>query len=374
MSAALKKHISKDRIRSLRVAIYSFTSCNTFLLAASFAFSSTSFNSTADLVYLIPQICIFVCTIVYCFFIAKYNNPGWQLIFAMLLAATYLYFAVSVYLKLAAGASNVLFLFWIVESVNVLIAALVLTEASFTWLIRKDDPALSGDDEQQQRQPTSGQGGTDPTVPQAVHLYQPRLSLPLSPRGSNVAGSIHSARRHSAQASSTDGVVIQEGDEDDLWLENDLELEELPKYQRRRPVQSATIIDLSNLASVDSTVLNTVIRDSDTRLSFHSQASLDAVHDIVINDPLEDDTTAPEYSPPLLPSLAPGPIPEVVINFATEEGDQVSRDATESTALEATSTSSSTTTTATPTTATTIPPPQTTAQSSIAPEPPVYAP
>ncbi|GJJ69268.1 hypothetical protein EMPS_01614 [Entomortierella parvispora] len=364
MISALRKYVSRDRIRGLRVSIYSFTSCNAFLVTASFSFSVTSFKESANAIYLIPQLCIFLCTVFYCFYKSKYSNPARplvQLLLSIPLAAAYLFFSVAVFLKLAAGLTNVLFLFWIVEGVNVLIAVLILLEAWFTWLLRNVDEAQSTDDEdeaQQRQRSTSGQGSTDPTVPAAVHLYQPRLSLPHV----NVAGSAQTAdggmRRHSVQASSTDGVVIQ--DDDDLYME----MEELPKYQRRRPAQSATIIDLSNLTSVDAAVLNTVIRDPEARLSLHGQAGPDAVHDIIITDPLEDDTTAPEYSPPLPPAAAPGSIPEVVIDLAPNEENQVSRDTTTETTAQSTTSMA----------AATIPVSQTTTESPTAPEPPVYVP
>ncbi|KAG0041258.1 hypothetical protein BGZ83_002085 [Gryganskiella cystojenkinii] len=381
MSSILKKiPFTRDRLRTLRVAIYSFTSCNTFLITASFSFFATSFSSSSsNLVYLIPQILIYIGTLFYCFLKTKYNAnlSGWQLLLGVPLAGVYLYFAVILLIKLVSGADNVLFLFWVIESINVIIAGLILAEAFGSWSLSMDPSQSAQQQDAQQHQQrltpsNSGQGDTThPAIPRAVHLYQPRLSLVRPPRPSNVsdnhstggAGS-SSSSHHSARATSTDGVVVIEGD-DDLWLENDIELEELPKYQRRRPAQSATIIDLSNLASVDATVLSTVVlegvRDPETRISLQSpttEGSQDVVHDIIISDDEVDDTTAPEYSPPL-PSSTPVPVPEVVVVAADDEWEAHNNTDSSTAIAMTTSTISSN-------------PPAT--ESAATPEPPVYVP
>ncbi|KAG9327572.1 hypothetical protein KVV02_003817 [Mortierella alpina] len=80
---------------------------------------------------------------------------------------------------------------------------------------------------------THGTGGAL-QAPLPVHLYQPRLSLTPEERMS-----IHS------------GVTAPTGDDTETaqqqQQDNDaMEFEELPKYQRRRPAQHATIVDMAN--------------------------------------------------------------------------------------------------------------------------------
>ena len=103
-------------------------------------------------------------------------------------------------------------------------------------------------------------GSSDPSQPQLVHLYQPPLSL--SP-----TLTVDSTREGS-----------NNNNEDD----DGLELEELPKYQRRAPAQVATIIDMSNVGTGPS------------ETSIHVQQG--EGEDTTVDIELEDSTEAPAYS------------------------------------------------------------------------------
>ncbi|KAF9576019.1 hypothetical protein EC968_000579 [Mortierella alpina] len=124
-----------------------------------------------------------------------------------------------------------------------------------------------------------------PQAPLPVHLYQPRLSLTPNERTS-----IHS------------GTSAPTGDDTDTAQQDDdaMELEELPKYQRRRPAQHATIVDLSNLDGVDAT-LRSAISVSSLDVTNPDGNGLAQGRDSRLE--LEGDLAtieAPEYSPSLV--------------------------------------------------------------------------
>ncbi|KAF9936670.1 hypothetical protein BGZ75_007048 [Mortierella antarctica] len=82
---------------------------------------------------------------------------------------------------------------------------------------------------------THGTGGA-PQAPLPVHLYQPRLSLTPEERMST----------HSGVTAPT-GDDTETAQQQQQQQDNDaMEFEELPKYQRRRPAQHATIVDMAN--------------------------------------------------------------------------------------------------------------------------------
>ncbi|KAK3813324.1 MAG: hypothetical protein J3Q66DRAFT_347981 [Benniella sp.] len=112
----------------------------------------------------------------------------------------------------------------------------------------------------------------DPPQPQLVHLYQPPLSLSPTPTADSTL----------------------QGDNNS---ENDdgLELEELPKYQRRAPAQVATIIDMSNLGTAPS------------EASIHVQQGGEGGQDTTVDIELEEPTETPAYSPS--PALSPSSVP-----------------------------------------------------------------
>ncbi|KAF9343296.1 hypothetical protein BGX34_006957, partial [Mortierella sp. NVP85] len=121
---------------------------------------------------------------------------------------------------------------------------------------------------------------SDPPQPPLVHLYQPPLSLSSTP--------------------SVDSTL--EGSRND----DGLELEELPKYQRRAPAQVATIIDMSNLGTASS------------EASVHVQqggGGGEGGQDTMVDIELEE---APAYSPsPALASSVPSSTAQVLATDTT---------------------------------------------------------
>ncbi|KAG0290846.1 hypothetical protein BGZ96_005712 [Linnemannia gamsii] len=96
----------------------------------------------------------------------------------------------------------------------------------------------------------AGAVGDNITIPAAVHLYQPRLDI--SPPTEDDAP--HNRTSDILNPTADGEAVVR------LDIPDDYELDELPRYQRKPPSQSATIIDMANLASVSPAVLNNVVR------------------------------------------------------------------------------------------------------------------
>ncbi|KAF9961712.1 hypothetical protein BGZ72_002273 [Mortierella alpina] len=130
--------------------------------------------------------------------------------------------------------------------------------------------------------------------PLPVHIYQPRLSLT-----SNQRTAINSGTR----------VPTNEDMEATPHDDDFVELEELPKYERRRPVQQATIVDMANLESVDTTVLGLDISVPSVNGASNDGNALEQGRESRLQ--LGDISTAeaPEYSPSLVEAPAAAPVP-----------------------------------------------------------------
>ncbi|KAF9968809.1 hypothetical protein BGZ70_005613 [Mortierella alpina] len=124
-----------------------------------------------------------------------------------------------------------------------------------------------------------------PQAPLPVHLYQPRLALTPNERTSAHFGT-------AAPTGSDTETAQQDSDT--------MELEELPKYQRRRPAQHATIVDMANLDNVDAT-LRSAISVSSMEVTSNDGSGLGQGQDVRLE--FGDDLStveAPEYSPSLV--------------------------------------------------------------------------
>jgi len=256
----MKLKIPSGTPRKLRQALVTVASTNSFLLVASVGFKDS--GSSPPSLLLIPQINISIITIFYAYF--KYRllpNSYTQLVSSTILAGAYIFFAVRVFPQVDEAT----ILLRVIESINVFVAALLLLEAICTVVVGRAEEELAEEaraasrrsraERRMEEQRIAANGGSV-TVPPAIHIYQPRLDLaPVDPnhRASVISGS-------SATVVDID-IAID--------FHEDVELEELPKYQRKRPAQSATIIDMANLASVDQSVLENVI----PRLSVSSSSS-----------------------------------------------------------------------------------------------------
>ncbi|CAO3575000.1 unnamed protein product [Mortierella alpina] len=156
-------------------------------------------------------------------------------------------------------------------------------------------------------------GATDaPQAPLPVHLYQPRLSLIPTERTST----------HFGTATSTDSDTETAQQDTDT-----MELEELPKYQRRRPAQHATIVDMANLDDVDATLLRSAISVSSVDVINNDGSGIGQGQDVRLE--LGDDLStveAPEYSPSLVETPAETIAP--LISSAPTSGSTSTRLAT----------------------------------------------
>ncbi|KAF9961713.1 hypothetical protein BGZ72_002274 [Mortierella alpina] len=88
--------------------------------------------------------------------------------------------------------------------------------------------------------------------------------------------------------------------------DDSVELDELPKYELRRPAQQATIVDMANLQSVDATVLGSAIPVSLLNTTNNDVSGLEQGQESRLE--LGDLSTgeAPEYSPSLV-EASPAP-------------------------------------------------------------------
>ncbi|KAF9291000.1 hypothetical protein BGZ68_005421 [Mortierella alpina] len=139
-----------------------------------------------------------------------------------------------------------------------------------------------------------------PQEPLPVHLYQPRLSFTPNERISGTTAPIGDVDTETAQQ--------QQQDNDAL------ELEELPKYERRRPAQHATIVDMANLASTDATVLRSAdILVPSREVTHHQGNDLEQGQELRLEmgDALST-VDAPEYSPSLVEAPPPPPAETLV--------------------------------------------------------------
>lgn len=251
---------------NLRIALVALSSSNSLILIASIGFGGSS-GSQSDLL-LIPQINVCIITIFYAYFKLQLLPFIYgQLLASSILAGVYLFFAVRDFPLLG----NVSDLLWIVQGINVLLAILLLSEAICTFFVSKSEQELQAETFAADRRARVAQNermaaglNDNVTTPAAVHLYQPRLDL--SPPTED--GTPPHNRTSVISSSAADGEAAVR-----LEIPDDYELDELPQYQRKPPTQSATIIDLSNLASVNPEVLNNVVRP----LSSSSMSTLSVV-------------------------------------------------------------------------------------------------
>ncbi|KAK3809927.1 MAG: hypothetical protein JOS17DRAFT_764610 [Linnemannia elongata] len=312
----MKFKLPPNTTRNLRIGLVTLSSSNSLLIIASIGFGNSSGSSQPDLL-LIPQVNVCIITIFYAYFKLQLLPFIYgQLLASSILAGVYLFFAGKVF-PLLRDVSDLL---WVVQGINVLLAIFLLSEAICTFLIGKSEQELQAETFAADRRARVANNermaaalGSNITTPAAVHLYQPRLDLPPLTED----GAPPHDRTSVVSSSAADGEAAVR-----LDIPDDYELDELPKYQRKPPAQSATIIDLSNLASVNPEVLNNVVRPlSSSSMSTLSEGQppsnpipmqgaqrppsvlIEQGEQQSSRDEDVPSSDAPEYSPPL-PSLS----------------------------------------------------------------------
>lgn len=153
-------------------------------------------------------------------------------------AILFLFYA-SCLISIAQAAENIVFFLYFSGGLDISIAILLLIEGVLADLYSihlNSKRALSA------RNPSTDscedtRATSTLQEPLPVHVYQPRLSLMPNERTSTQSGTT---------------VPLPTSDEA-AHQDNSVELEELPKYQRKRPAQHATIVDMANLECVDAT-------------------------------------------------------------------------------------------------------------------------
>ncbi|KAF9358443.1 hypothetical protein BGX26_001727 [Mortierella sp. AD094] len=217
---------------------------------------------------------------------------------SLILSGVYIFFAVKVF-PLSFHDSGQ-FLMRVVEGINVFLALVLILESVLAAIVVRREKIDRPLDISPRNDASGAAGLADGTqVPQQIHIYQPRLDL-SGQQSSVLSGSTAaSATGEAAQSDQPYRIDIlgEEGTEN-----NDgegLELEILPKYQRRPPAQSATIVDLANLQGVDPAVLTSVL--GETALEIQSQVQQQQGQNQLSVEAL-DVTEAPAYSPPLTTS------------------------------------------------------------------------
>ncbi|KAF9908114.1 hypothetical protein EC991_010242 [Linnemannia zychae] len=273
----MKFELSDKYTWNMRLALMVLTSSNSLFLVASIGFKDTDMADSRFLI--IPQININIITLFYAYFKTRLlSHANGQLVLSSIFAGVYLFFCVKVFPIIDESTS----LLRVVESINLIVVVLLLAEAVCTFFIDKDNKAeqdeifaanrRSREERRQQQRTGRTDAGDTVAIPTAVHLYQPRLDL-LSPTSSSIDGNV--INQSSVISSSTSG---NNAEEVRLDITDNYELEVLPKYQRKPPAQSATIIDMANLASVDPAVLNTVVRPLSSSSSSSEMQALDVMH------------------------------------------------------------------------------------------------
>ncbi|KAG0378239.1 hypothetical protein BGX24_004423 [Mortierella sp. AD032] len=273
----MKIKISETYTWSMRLVMMVATSSNSLFLVASIGFRDTDMVDSRYLI--IPQININIITLFYAYFktrLLSYSQG--QLLISTLLAGVYVFFFAKVFPIIDQSTG----LLKVVESVNLIVAILLLAESACTYIINKADEAegeetyatnrAAREERRRQQQPGSATAAGDIiTNPAAIHLYQPRLDLspPSTDNNTNNRTSVISTT-----AAGTEEVRLE--------IADDYELDELPKYQRKPPAQSVTIIDMANLASVNPAVLSNVVRPLSSSSSSSSSPSevqaIDVMH------------------------------------------------------------------------------------------------
>ncbi|KAF9207252.1 hypothetical protein BGZ49_000862 [Haplosporangium sp. Z 27] len=307
--------ITSGFVRRLEVIIASIISFNLFLIVASFGFGMGNDSWASSSVLLLPQVLANLFALFYSYFkfIFLYR---WiiQLLLSLVLAGVYIFFTVRV-LPIAIRDSGQ-FLIKVVEVANVIIAVMLIIEAALATLVvtrEKIDRPL-------EVSPRNDATATTTVVqePPPVHIYQPRLDFSSSEQQQQQ----HHVRRVSALSGTSEGqegqgamqlsadqsyrIDILEGTAGTSENDEELEMEELPKYQRRRPTGSATIIDLANIQAVDPAVLTSVLGESALEIQNQIQLQQQQQQHAQGQDQLVvealDVNEAPAYSPPLASS------------------------------------------------------------------------
>ncbi|KAG0001850.1 hypothetical protein BGZ79_004071 [Entomortierella chlamydospora] len=195
----------------------------------------------------------------------------------------------------------------VVESINVLLAILLIIESILAAVVvRKEKIDRLMDISPRNNTSDAADSANGTQVPQQIHIYQPRLGL-AGQRISALSGSTAvtatggAAAGAGAQSDPSYRIDILREEEEGTDNNDDegLEMEELPKYQRRPPAQSATIVDLSNLQGVDPAVLTSVL--GETALEIQSRVQHQQERNQLGVEALEV-TEAPAYSPRLTAS------------------------------------------------------------------------
>jgi hypothetical protein len=305
----MKLKLSEKYAHSARLALMAVAAINLHLLVSSIFTEGTD----SDLL-VVNQIIVSIITLIYTYFKTRLlSYPIGQLVVSAILAGVYIHFCATVFPLLGEHSTLLL----IVESINIIIAILLLAEAVFTLLLDKEAIAKQEEiiaenrrvQEERARQ-QAGVAATDSNaIPTVVHLYQPRLDF-LPPPSTD--GNVNN--RSSNTSSSADGNGAEEVR---LDIADDYELEELPKYQRKRPAQSATIIDMANLASVSPVVLDTIARPlsssslSSSEVQQGAQQRQDQGQEQEQQTSQQDNTPsseASEYSSQAVPPPTPSPL------------------------------------------------------------------
>ncbi|KAF9169709.1 hypothetical protein BGX21_010482 [Mortierella sp. AD011] len=222
---------------------------------------------------------------------------------SLILSGVYIFFAAKVF-PLSFQESGQ-FLMRVVESINVILALMLITESILAAVVvRKEKIDRLMDISPRNNTSGAADSANGTQVPQQIHIYQPRLG-PAGQRISVLSGStavtVTGEATGAAQSDPSYRIDILREGEDGTDNNDDegLELEELPKYQRRPPAQSATIVDLSNLQSVDPAVLTSVL--GETALEIQSRVQHQQERNQLGVEALEV-TEAPAYSPRLTAS------------------------------------------------------------------------
>lgn len=265
-------------LRQIQTAASAIALANMFLTITLLRMSTGDISKdNMDGLLVIPQVVVHIALVFY-YQLKRLlvDNFYVHLVISVLVAGAYLFFAGKVF-PLALHV-NGLDLMLVIEVINVILTILVLTELGLTIRYKRKDEARrrerqrAREERSENNLPTvdteeTGSEGTAPT--QTVHLYQPALLLtPSSPSSAATAQPL-------------------EGESTRIYVEDEVdgfELEELPKYQRRAPAQTVTIVDMSNLEAVSPEILSRIQQQG---------GDVDQ----------EETTEAPSYSPS--PSLPP---------------------------------------------------------------------
>ncbi|KAF9291315.1 hypothetical protein BGZ68_004403 [Mortierella alpina] len=189
-----------------------------------------------------PRIVTTVAVAVFAYYKIRMTVKGRRLVVLCLscLSAMLFLFYAACLISLAQAAENIVFFLYFSGGLDVSIAIILLIEGVLTDLYSIH---LNSKRASSARNPSTDscedtRATSTPQEPLPVHVYQPRLSLMPNERTSTQSGT---------------AVPLATSDEAAHQEDYSVKLEELPKYQRKRPAQHATIVDMANLGSVDAT-------------------------------------------------------------------------------------------------------------------------